>query len=132
MIPAHQYILACRSEYFKKLFTEKKEVSVLAEKQKVVIENVKYDMFMHMMKYIYTDTCAVLEIDTEIKVDGDGQEEFRIEKDAKIPETTFEVRDGKKQAAYEVYNKKRTRKSEKEHKKETKKNSIESTKQTAK
>ena len=92
-----------------------------AEKLKVTIENVKYDMFMHMMKYIYTDTCAVLEIDTEIQVDGDGQEECRIEKDAKIPEATFEVRDGKRQAAYEVYNEKRRTKSGKGNKKETQK-----------
>ena len=103
------------------MFTENKEVSASAEKPKITIENVKYDMFIQMMKYIYTDTCGVLEIGTEVYVDGDGQEEYRIEKDKKIPEPTFEVRDGKKQAAREVYDKKRKRKSGKEDKKETQK-----------
>ena len=120
IVPAHQYILAYRSEYFRKLFTENKEVSAPAEKPKITIENVKYDMFIEMMKYIYTDTCGVLEIGTEVYVDGDGQE-HRIEKDKKIPEPIFELRDGKKQAACEVYDKKRKRKSGKGEKKETQK-----------
>ena len=73
IIPAHQYILACRSEYFRKLFTERKEEPLTGDKLKITIENMKYDMFMQMIKYVYTDTCDVLTIDSEVYVDGDGQ-----------------------------------------------------------
>lgn len=124
MIPAHRYVLAYKSEYFRKIFTAKEEETRKGEKLQLSIEHANYDIFVQMLKYIYTDTCDILTIGAKFSTDGDRISDGNTD-DGKNslaePETTFEVRHGKKQAAFEVYEKKRKKKG-----KETKQEAVSS------
>ena len=101
LVPAHKYILACKSEYFRKILTEKEEALMPGKRQKIPIENVNYEVFLQMLKYIYTDTCDVLTIGATFSVHS--QEQHPIEMEIDIPEPSYQVSNGKKQSALEVY-----------------------------
>lgn len=74
-IPVHRFILACRSEYFRQLFTANTDKKDHEEENQdlnpptIEIDNVNLEIFMQFLTYIYTDTCTFLTIGA--KVDSD-------------------------------------------------------------
>ncbi len=86
------------------------------EKLKVRVENVNDDIFLQMMKFIYTDTCDLLTIGAKFAA-TDRVDQSSTKMDVDIPEPTYSVHDGKKQSAFEVYGNKKKKKGTKEGKK---------------
>ncbi len=80
------------------------------EKLKIAIENVNYEMFLQMLKYIYTDTCDVLTINARFHIGGDldspsecTSDGSQSPRDIDIPVPVYEVSSGRQQSAFEVY-----------------------------
>ncbi|CAH1798653.1 unnamed protein product [Owenia fusiformis] len=57
---AHKFILASRSEYFKKLFTSKTEEFLTDAKTALTLENTSLDIFLQLLTFLYTDNCDLL------------------------------------------------------------------------
>lgn len=70
VFPVHKYILAMRSEFFRKLFISDRDwldAPDLYRKEEddvgcdlFVIEKLHPDLFMYLLQYIYTDSCDLL------------------------------------------------------------------------
>ncbi len=80
------------------------------EKLKIAVENVNYEMFLQMMKYIYTDTCEVLTINARLHIGGDvdspsecTSDGSQSPRDIDIPVPMYEVSTSRQQSAFEVY-----------------------------
>ena len=69
----HRYILACRSEYFRQLFTanteQKEDEDDDLHAPHVHIDNADPEIFMQLLTFIYTDTCAYLTIGAKVDVE---------------------------------------------------------------
>eukprot|EP00058_Branchiostoma_floridae_P018798 XP_002604287.1 hypothetical protein BRAFLDRAFT_59895 [Branchiostoma floridae] len=67
-IPAHKFILASRSDYFRKLFlsdnlegSDSNNSEVLKVNKEVVkVEKVNHHIFLNLLQFIYSDTCDLL------------------------------------------------------------------------
>ncbi|XP_072018239.1 LOW QUALITY PROTEIN: inhibitor of Bruton tyrosine kinase-like [Amphiura filiformis] len=116
-IPAHKYILSHRSEYFRKLFsphsdTEKNNTDASAHidnegKMTVdVTDKADYEIFMLMLRYIYTDTCDVFKRDYKYRSSHTGNvlREDNSEQDLHIGLDSLTITDlNRSRSAYSVY-----------------------------
>ena len=102
-MPAHQYILSYRSEFFRKIFTSKSEQYLPGEKPTVVIENANPELFERLLTFIYTDTCDLLAIGKTFEWKRTGWEK---ESEELSDRSDFiEVGSPHKVSAFEVYSK---------------------------
>lgn len=111
-IPAHRYILACRSEYFRKIFTTKSEDLALLPGMTptISIDNTNFEIFTQMLKFIYTDTCDLLTIGGTFKLSSKNGVKQGT---SLLPDENgdvIEIEVNRKISAFEVYEKKRKKK----------------------
>lgn len=66
--PAHKYILAHRSEYFKKLFSTEQDNKEEKLEEIVVEDYVHPAIFKQLLQFIYTDTCDLLRLGTRFEL----------------------------------------------------------------
>ncbi|XP_069743488.1 inhibitor of Bruton tyrosine kinase isoform X2 [Narcine bancroftii] len=66
IFPSHKYILAMRSDYFRKLFFSGGEAEILdahlqdGDGDLYILDKIQADLFAYILQFIYTDTCDLL------------------------------------------------------------------------
>ncbi|KAM8810243.1 IBTK kinase, partial [Eudromia elegans] len=110
--PVHKYILAVRSDFFKKLFVSgdnqldapdvyrKDEDAVGCDLY--VIEKVHPDLFTYLLQFIYTDTCDLLTQGYKPKIrHNEKSEEYQNVLISNLSKMSFDEDNGK--SAFEIY-----------------------------
>lgn len=104
-MPAHRYVLASRSEYFRQVFAgADPEVRPQLLEVKVSSEQ----LFMQLLTFLYTDSCDLLQPGTKVKVRREQGEEVALLKsrDNIPPKSVSKVKKKSspgKRSAYQVY-----------------------------
>lgn len=104
-IAAHKYILAHRSDYFKKLFLQSDigAASEFLNHQVIDIADVNEELFSQLVRFIYTDDCDLLHIGETYSLPKDILD---VDKEDDFSDFIM-VSSSKKMSAYEVKQKKR-------------------------
>ena len=110
MIPAHQFILSCRSDYFRKIFIES---SISGRDMPTVdLGSVNIDVFRQMLLYIYCDTCDMLTLGKKLEfsvpvnssINSSSNSSCNVNNKASPDNcnNVIDVRENEKISAYEV------------------------------
>lgn len=113
IFPAHKYILAMRSDFFRKLFVSDQDWLDPADLYRkdeddvgcdlFVIEKLHPDLFMYLLQYIYTDSCDLLIHGHKPKmVYKEKMEEYQDTLISNLNKITIHG-DVNKKSAFEVY-----------------------------
>ncbi|XP_013381620.1 inhibitor of Bruton tyrosine kinase-like [Lingula anatina] len=110
-VPVHKFILASRSDYFRKIFLSEQENDVPPT---VHIEDVDFELFMHLLKFIYTDDCDLLKIGNSFQLQTAHDQENVAVEDTNFNSGFIQVPNSKKKiSAYEMREKKKGKDKEK-------------------
>jgi hypothetical protein len=64
-IPAHKCVLSNRCEFFKRMLTSQMRES---RENKIVISDTKYEVFINILNFIYTDEILLTDVDTVVNL----------------------------------------------------------------
>ncbi|NWI98718.1 IBTK kinase, partial [Crypturellus undulatus] len=131
--PVHKYILAVRSDFFKKLFVSsdnqldapdvyrKDEDAVGCDLY--VIEKVHPDLFAYLLQFIYTDTCDLLTHGYKPKIiRKEKSEEYQDVLISNLSKMSFDEENGK--SAFEIYRNNQVQVISEKQKSKTKKGKV--------